>query len=937
LTWADYAFSGTFRRYQSEALVAFEQLRATGVTRAHLALPPGAGKTVLGLEVSRRLGRRTLVLSPNTAVQAQWVAQWSQFHGEGLVVTDKREVADLTVLTYQAMTSWDRADEATEAVQEQRRRAVRGEGDLLSLLHPNARAFIEAAADDGPWTLVLDECHHLLEVWGALAGAVVEAFGDGTWVVGLTATPPVALTGPQRDRLEALFGVCDVVVDLPSVVKEGDLAPYQELILYCSPSAEEDTWIAAERTRFDDLQLSLVEARTGSLPFVEWLRRRLEARTCEDGAPMSWGAFERLEPELARAGLRLVHQGLLALPAGGRMREEHLVPADAQDWAAVLSGYALEQLIPSEDPGDLRLLADIRRVLPGLGWVLTRKGLRVTTSPVDRVCSLSESKASATVQLLAAEQAALGADLRALVLCDYEDKAAQAPSHLGEPPRSGSAVGTLHALSSGVPELRPVMVTGKRVAASRSVAVELAAWVLEQGGPRLDRADLESQAGLVELVSGTSSWGPRDWTPLLTRYLAEGGTRCLVGTRGLLGEGWDCPSVAVVVDLTTASTATAVTQMRGRGLRRDPARPAKVADAWTVVCVADGHPRGDADHLRAARKQEHHLSLSSTGEITSGISHCDPVLTPFTAPVEAVRLEVNARSRAGPGRRAEVRAAWHVGQPYDGVASTTLRVRLHRDLGMAGGLVPVGLLRGAELLGDVAKTPQAVRTSRRIPRPWPVGLGVAALADATAPLLLPLIPGLAIGTAVGAAVAAALGMTRYVQQSRTLSELPEGGALEQIAQAVAEALNAVGDTSATNVTLRPAEDGWLRCELVGVAAVESALFADALDELLAPLAEPRAMLSRLVLPNPTAEADRRRLARARALGRPVDASVAWHAVPSVLSRSGDRVRALVTAWEAHVGPTRTLNALSPEGQAVLELLRGADPYAVTSQLRTVWH
>ena len=39
-------------------------------------MPPGAGKTLVGLELARRAGRRTLVLVPNTAVLGQWAASW---------------------------------------------------------------------------------------------------------------------------------------------------------------------------------------------------------------------------------------------------------------------------------------------------------------------------------------------------------------------------------------------------------------------------------------------------------------------------------------------------------------------------------------------------------------------------------------------------------------------------------------------------------------------------------------------------------------------------------------------------------------------------------------------------------------------------------------------------------------------------------------------
>lgn len=41
-----------------------------------------------------------------------------------------------------------------------------------------------------------------------------------------------------------------------------------------------------------------------------------------------------------------------------------------------------------------------------------------------------------------------------------------------------------------------------------------------------------------------------------------------MGTRALLGEGWDTPAVNCLVDLTVATTGVSVRQMRGRSLRR---------------------------------------------------------------------------------------------------------------------------------------------------------------------------------------------------------------------------------------------------------------------------------------------------------------------------------------------------------------------------------
>src|SRR6185436_16600098 len=88
-------------------------------------------------------------------------------------------------------------------------------------------------------------------------------------------------------------------------------------------------------------------------------------------------------------------------------------------------------------------------------------------------------------------------------------------------------------------------------------------------GARPPGASLDEVAGgrwddVVALAPDHPRWRPRHYVPLLTRYFEEGRSRCLVGTRGLLGEGWDAASVNVLIDLTTAGTSTAVHQTRGR-------------------------------------------------------------------------------------------------------------------------------------------------------------------------------------------------------------------------------------------------------------------------------------------------------------------------------------------------------------------------------------
>lgn len=222
------AFAGNWRVYQQQALDAFDADVAAGDNRAYLVLPPGAGKTMIGLEAARRLGRRSLVLVPNTAVQAQWAAAWdnsfpSSDRSASKCGTERGLASAMNVLTYQSLAVIDAETDSTV-----RREVLRNRDQqaLLDLLHPNGRAVIERAATLGPWTLVLDECHHLLATWGALVSALASVLGAQTALIGLTATPATELTAWQHTLHDELFGTADFVIPTPALVREGDLAPY---------------------------------------------------------------------------------------------------------------------------------------------------------------------------------------------------------------------------------------------------------------------------------------------------------------------------------------------------------------------------------------------------------------------------------------------------------------------------------------------------------------------------------------------------------------------------------------------------------------------------------------------------------------------------------------------------------------------------------------
>jgi superfamily II DNA or RNA helicase len=245
---ASLSFGGEWRRYQQLALDAFERDRAAGKRRTHIVAPPGSGKTLLGVEIVRRLGERALVLVPNSAIQAQWPEAAALFAGgAGIVAPDP--AAPVACLTYQALAQLDDPGAALTQLAERRwtaeraaatgeqaerveadargwtgaaaarrardlaritasikRQIARGElagVGLRDLLSPTARQRIDGLRGAG--TVVLDECHHLASLWGYVVRTLLAELGDAH-VVGLTATPPDALTTEESELYAELLG-----------------------------------------------------------------------------------------------------------------------------------------------------------------------------------------------------------------------------------------------------------------------------------------------------------------------------------------------------------------------------------------------------------------------------------------------------------------------------------------------------------------------------------------------------------------------------------------------------------------------------------------------------------------------------------------------------------------------------------------------------------
>ena len=511
-----------------------------------------------------------------------------------------------------------------------------------------------------------------------------------------------------------------------------------------------------------------------------------------------------------------------------------------------------------------------------------------------------------------------------LVLCDHERASATLPVDLRGvlDQESGSAHAVLAALLAdpATAGLDPLLVTGRTVAGS---PLTLAA-LRDAAAP--DHADLRVEPLTDEIATLVGSWTSRHWVRVVTRFFEAGGTRVLVGTRGLLGEGWDARRVTGLVDLTAVTTTTAVVQTRGRALRTDPSWPDKVALTWSVVCVSDAHPKGGNDWDRLVRKHSGFYGLDERGDVVDGVAHLDPAFSAFAPPAVADFDAVNARMVVRSEDRAAIRAAWRVGEPYADRVARTVRIR-PRDR------------RRSDLPRPAVVAPRRDRLELADARPrpglrtWTGWLGIAVAAGV-----------LMAGIGPAGVVLAALALLN-LPLSRAAEVAPYGRRALAEAAAAAQHLadrrcrrrRAARGRRWSPWAARPSRSTWAprgeyRCLLAGVSEAESAVFATALDEALAPIGSPRYVVPRWVVTGPVTWP---RTLRA-AYGRIHADGEVWHPVPTVLGSNAQRAAAYGAAWGRWVGGGPALYTGSPDGAGVLAAQRGSDPFDVATVMRRHW-
>ncbi|MEG9249341.1 hypothetical protein V6S67_14735 [Arthrobacter sp. Soc17.1.1.1] len=953
---ASWRFAGRLRTYQADVL---ERVPVVAGEPLHIVAPPGSGKTLLGLLLAARHGARAVALAPTATIRAQWVRTAEGLEGAaGAVSEDPHRPGDLTALTYQllsvveggnpltdlAVAEWTRElvgggrseaaavrwiedlrtanprafrDGIRRRSRRLRRHLAQEDADVLATaLHPNARELVDRLVAHGVGTIILDECHHLLDHWAlvvAYLASRIRAAGRTPLLIGLTATLPSPEDGRAYDTYEALLGEVDYEVPTPAVVKEGNLAPYRDHVWFVEPPEDELTFLREHERRLADLISDLLAGHDG----VAYLAALLQPSTgTADGG--DGPAEERLarafadDFALAESAARMLLSLAPEHPLEALLPDGLRTPPETEQSVRLLARYALDRVLPDTARADQ--WDRIRRTVADFGYTLTDRGVRRGRDPVDTLLASSAAKDAAVGDILRLElQQPTGGLVRAVVVTDFA-------VHGNKRGAAGPAAGALRVFDSVVADptltgLCPVLVTAQHLRIAAHDAGLLVPALSEALDAPVTATPVEGSPGVLALDA--AGRGSAAVVGAVSALLARGQVRLVVGTRGLLGEGWDCPAVNTLIDLTAVATSSSTQQLRGRTLRLDPAWPEKVAHNWVVTAVIPARIglMSAPDIRRMTRKHERVWGLrrEDSTQVVRGqsIALSDEQAARLRALEGKDRRQsvggINQTTADALPSRADSYRAWRIGEPY-------------ADREGASAVVP----------GD---RPRAFRTG------WTLQVILAGILITLA-VVLYRFGGLLIDlwqshVAAGlAGTALTLGLAGWLAwplcRQFGLAARQAFGTAEayrRVVRATADALHDAGHVPTFgdgDIRVTPETSGELvarfELEVVGGSATERRVVATALAELFGPVRTPRFLL-RVARGEPASVRRQPLLQLGLWVAHLLTPRELALPVPSVLGRRRADAEAFARRWRGTIGACALVEIDSPAEFALLTRAR----------------
>lgn len=644
-------FKGTWRSYQARVLENVGRYLADG--KIHIVAAPGSGKTTLGIELIRRMNGNVLILAPSITIREQWVARIKEAFlcdgckGEDYLSQDLKNPKAITVATYQALHSAMTRFQGTEKD---------GEEDAATTVEVDYAGFdlVGTMQKADIKILCLDECHHLRSEWWKALEEFKSKFNN-IKTISLTATPPYDSTPAMWTRYMNMCGEIDEEITIPELVKEGSLCPHQDYVYFNYPTKAEEQ----EVHKFTERSQAMMQTLMRDDQLLSYIRmhRGLSGQSSDD----------LLLDDPAYLSSILIYLQSRNVPFPSRLQRllgaKHLPNMSTEWMECLLQGFLYDDADSYMcDKTYREMLTD---QLKAQGLIEKRKVVMTKSAAIEKLLTNSLGKCNSIRDIVFHEYQTTGDALRLLVLTDYIRK--EYEKSLGNEESDVNALGVLpffemlrreNAKKGG--HVRFGVLCGTIVIIPAEAREALEREVADCGKVTFSKVgNLEESDYLKVTAVGDAHF----LTGAVTNIFAQGAMQVLIGTKSLLGEGWDSPCINSLVLASFVGSFMLSNQMRGRAIRVWREEPDKTSNIWHLVCLkpwneVQKNPEDgiSEDYTLLERRMEHFLGLHYTEDtIENGMDRMPIVKPPFNKMnVDSINKKMLAMS----GQRASLKERW---------------------------------------------------------------------------------------------------------------------------------------------------------------------------------------------------------------------------------------------------------------------------------------
>lgn len=644
-------FKGTWRSYQARVLENVGRYLADG--KIHIVAAPGSGKTTLGIELIRRMNGNVLILAPSITIREQWVARIKEAFlcdgckGEDYLSQDLKNPKAITVATYQALHSAMTRFQGTEKD---------GEEDAATTVEVDYAGFdlVGTMQKADIKILCLDECHHLRSEWWKALEEFKSKFNN-IKTISLTATPPYDSTPAMWTRYMNMCGEIDEEITIPELVKEGSLCPHQDYVYFNYPTKAEEQ----EVHKFTERSQAMMQTLMRDDQLLSYIRmhRGLSGQSSDD----------LLLDDPAYLSSILIYLQSRNVPFPSRLQRllgaKHLPNMSTEWMECLLQGFLYDDADSYMcDKTYREMLID---QLKAQGLIEKRKVVMTKSAAIEKLLTNSLGKCNSIRDIVFHEYQTTGDALRLLVLTDYIRK--EYEKSLGNEESDVNALGVLpffemlrreNAKKGG--HVRFGVLCGTIVIIPAEAREALEREVADCGKVTFSKVgNLEESDYLKVTAVGDAHF----LTGAVTNIFAQGAMQVLIGTKSLLGEGWDSPCINSLVLASFVGSFMLSNQMRGRAIRVWREEPDKTSNIWHLVCLkpwneVQKNPEDgiSEDYTLLERRMEHFLGLHYTEDtIENGMDRLPIVKPPFNKMnVDSINKKMLAMS----GQRASLKERW---------------------------------------------------------------------------------------------------------------------------------------------------------------------------------------------------------------------------------------------------------------------------------------